>query len=119
MKTLKIDELCDIIGEYYKEIHDKSPFMSIISDIKSILPKKKTKKKIAEIKDIVKSLLLNKKEKIKKIEKIININKKDVYKPIKIYGAFDDDFTEYKSDSNKDKSIAKYLCNIRGHLKRL
>ena len=32
-KTLKIDEICDIIGEYYGEIHDKSPFISIISDI--------------------------------------------------------------------------------------
>ena len=46
---------------------------------------------------------------------------KDVYKPIKIYSAFDDSYVEYKSDSKKDKSIsiARYLSNIREHLKKL
>ena len=47
--------------------------------------------------------------------------KKDVYKRIKIYGAFDDSYVEYKSDSNKDKSrsITTYLNNITEHLRKL
>ena len=45
--------------------------------------------------------------------------KKDVYKPIKISGAFSDNFVEYKSNSGKDKSIATYLNNIREHLRKL
>ena len=64
---------------------------------------KKDNKKIFEIKKIVKSLLLNKKEKMKKIEKIINIPKKNPYKPVKISGAFSDNFVEYKSNSEKDR----------------
>ena len=82
---------------------------------------RKDNKKWMKLKKIVKSLLLNKKEKIKKIEKIIDINKKDVYKPIKIYDAFDDNFVEYQSNSKKDKSvsISSYLNNIRKCLKKL
>ena len=47
--------------------------------------------------------------------------KKDAYKRIKIYGAFDDSYVEYKSDSNKDKSISitRYLNNITEHLRKL
>ena len=46
--------------------------------------------------------------------------KKDVYKPIKIYSAFDDSHVEYKSDSKKDKSISvARCCNIREHLENL
>ena len=45
--------------------------------------------------------------------------KKDVYRPIKISGAFSDNFAEYKSDSKKDESIARYLNNIREHLRKL
>ena len=82
---------------------------------------KKDNKKIGEIKGIVKSLLLSKKEKITKSEKIIEIKKDDVYKPIKIYEAFDGDFIEYQSNSKKDKSvsISSYLNNIREYLKKL
>ena len=82
---------------------------------------KKESKKILEIKKIVNSLLLNKKEKIKQIEKIISVPKKNVYKPIKISGAFSDNFVEYKSDSKKDQSISisDYLNNIREHLRKL
>ena len=43
-KKLKKDEIFDILTEYYEEIHDKSTFKSIISDIRSILPKKGYKK---------------------------------------------------------------------------
>ena len=82
---------------------------------------KKDNKKIAEIKDIVKSSLLNKRENIKKIEKIIKIKICDAYKPKKIYGAFDDSYVEYKIDSYRDKSmsIARYLNNNRRYLKKM
>ena len=48
-------------------------------------------------------------------------SKKDVYKLIMISGAFSDNFVEYKSGSKKDKSIsiARYLNNIREHLRKL
>ena len=51
--------------------------------------------------------------KIKKIGKIRKI-KKDAYKPIKISGAFNDNYIEYKSDSKRDKSISikKYLVGL-------
>ena len=39
-KTLKKDEILDILNKYYDEVLDESPFKSIILDIKSILPKK-------------------------------------------------------------------------------
>ena len=47
--------------------------------------------------------------------------KKDAYKRTKIYGTFDDSYVEYKSDSNKDKSISitRYLNNITEHLRKL
>ena len=45
--------------------------------------------------------------------------KKDVYKPINIGGAFSDNFIEYQSNGDRDKSIAKYLNNIREHLRKL
>ena len=58
---------------------------------------------------------------LKKIEKTVSKPKKDVYKPIKICGAFSENFVEYKSNSKKDKSISitKYLNNIREHLRKL
>ena len=43
-KTLKKDKIFNILGEYYKEVYDESPFKSIISDFISILPKKGCKK---------------------------------------------------------------------------
>ena len=82
---------------------------------------KKIIKKIAEIKDIVKSPLLNKREKIKTIEKILKIKRYDAYKPEKIYEAFDGNFIEYqsKSDRVKSVSIARNLKIIREHLRKL
>ena len=49
------------------------------------------------------------------------MSKKDVYKPVKIYGAFSDNFAKYQCDSKKDKSISikKYLGKIREHLRRM
>ena len=55
----------------------------------------------------------------KKIRKTIRKPKKDIYKPIKVSGAFSDNFVEYKSDSKKDESIVRYLSNIREHLNKL
>ena len=48
-------------------------------------------------------------------------SKKDVYKPIKISGAFSDNFVEYKSNSKKDKSvsIAGYLNKIREYFRKI
>ena len=45
----------------------------------------------------------------------------DVYKPIKISGAFSDNYVEYKSDSKKDKTILikNYLDKIREHLRKM
>ena len=47
--------------------------------------------------------------------------KKDVYKSIKISGAFSDNYAEYKSNSKKDKSIsiAGYLNKIREYLRKM
>ena len=58
---------------------------------------------------------------LKKSEKTITKSKKDVYKPIKISGAFSDNFVEYKNNSNKDKSlsITRYVNIIREHLRKL
>ena len=39
-KTLKKDELFKILKKYDKIKYDESPFKSIVSDIKSILPQK-------------------------------------------------------------------------------
>ena len=82
---------------------------------------KKDNKKIAEIKDIVKSALLIKREKIKNIEKILKIKRYDAYKPEKICEAFDGNFIEYQSKGDRDKSvsIARYLRIIRGYLKKM
>ena len=50
-KTLKKDEIFNILGEHYEETYDEPPFKSIISDIISILPKKgyKTIKKVLKM----------------------------------------------------------------------
>ena len=68
---------------------------------------------------IVSSLLLKGKRNI--VFKPRKKSKKDVYKPIKISGAFSDNFVEYQSNGNRDRSIsiARYLNNIREHLKKL
>ena len=85
-------------------------------DVLKRLDLKKKAKQYLKLKKLLIVLSLNKKEKIKQIKNIISIPKKDdVYKPIKIYDAFDDNFAEYKGSSKKDKSvsISGYLNNIR------
>ena len=57
-KTLKKDELFDILRKYDKITYNESPFKSIISGIRSILPKKRYKtikkdlKYVEEIKEL-------------------------------------------------------------------
>ena len=47
--------------------------------------------------------------------------KKDVYEPIKISVAFNDNYVEYKSESERDKSISikKYPDRIREYLRKM
>ena len=54
-------------------------------------------------------------EKIKKIKKILYVPKEEYYRPIKINGAFGDNYIEYQSNGNKDKilSIKEYLDIIK------
>ena len=77
--------------------------------------KKKTKQNKKE--ETIDKLIL----KVKQLKKNISKTKKDVYKPIKISGAFSDNFVEYQSNGNRDRSIsiARYLNNIREHLRKL
>ena len=74
----------------------------------------KHKKRFKKIQETVNKLIL----KVKQLKKNI---RKDVYKPIKISGAFSDNFVEYQSNGNRDRSIsiARYLNNIREHLRKL
>ena len=73
-KALKKDEIFNILGEYYEERYDESPFKSIISDIRSILPKKgyKTLKKglkyAEEIKELISLQIENLKNNLIKIK---------------------------------------------------
>ena len=75
----------------------------------------KSRKEIKKVQETVDKLIL----KAKQLKKYISIAKKDAYKPIRISGAFSDNFVEYKSDSKKDELIARYLSNIREHLRKL
>ena len=87
----------------------------LIKEINKLKPLKGLKKP----KKIVSSLLLKGKRSIgfKPRKK----SKKGVYKPIKISGSFSDNFVEYKSNSEKDKSIsiAGYLNKIREYLRKM
>ena len=89
--------------------------VELVKEIDKLEPPKELKKK-----KITSSLLLKGKKNIgfkpKKSKP-----KKDVHKPIKISGAFSDNFVEYQSNGNRDKSIsiARYLNNIRENLKKL
>ena len=71
---MKKDEIFNILGEYYKEVYDESPFKSIILDIRSILPKKgykeikKCLKYIEEIKELTSIQTKNYKNKLIKIK---------------------------------------------------
>ena len=135
LKPLKKNDFESIVFEKYlkkDELNRKdiTKSFSLKKENKDIIGKKRRvekirpkteSKKILEIKKIVNSLSLNKKEKVKQIKNIISIPKKNVYKPIKISGAFSDNFVEHKSDSKKDKSISisGYLNNVREQLRKL
>ena len=88
-------------------------------------PKKKAKKvlrlSIKKIKKKIQKTLDKLILKVKQLKKNISKPKKDVYKPRKISGAFSDNFVEQQSNGNRDRSIsiARYLNNIREHLRKL
>ena len=81
------------------------------------LKKKAKKRKVLrlsikkiKIQETIDKLIL----KVKQLKKNISKPKKDVYKPKKISGAFSDNFVEYQSNGNRDRSVsvARYLNNI-------
>ena len=93
--------------------YENLPKSRLIKEINGLKPSRGSKKE----EKIVNSLLL--KQKINITFKPRKKSRKDVYKPIKIRGTFSDNFVEYKSNSKKDKSIARYLNNIRELLRKL
>ena len=112
---LTMEELKAIARKIGVKNYENLSRIRLVEEIDKVEASKELKNK-----KIASSLLLKGKKKIgfkpKKSKP-----KKDVYKPIKIYSAFDDSYVEYKSDSKKDKSIsiARYLSNIRENLKKL
>ena len=98
-----------------KETNKLKPSKKNLKKEKSV----RFKTRILKIKKVVDNLSPSKNEKIKKFKKLIKISERDVYKPLKISGAFSDNYVEYKSDSKKDKLIKKYLDKIRGYLRRV
>ena len=112
---LTIEELKETAPKICVKNYENFSRIELVKEIDKLEPPKESKKK-----KITSSLLL-------KGKKILDLSlkkskpKKDVYKPIKIYSAFDDSYVEYKSDSKKDKSIsiARYLYNIKEHLRKL
>ena len=81
-------------------------------------PRKKQKKRsIDKLLITVDKLIL----KVKQLKKNISKPKKDIYKPTKISGAFSDNFVEYQSNGNRNRSIsiARYINNIREQLRKL
>ena len=83
------------------------------------------KSKIEEIKEILYGPILNRDEKEKEIKKILydprnNIfpPEKDHYKPVKIESAFSNNYTEYKYNWDKNKTLLfkDYLDKIKPYL---
>ena len=80
--------------------------------------------KIEEIKEILHDPIINRDEKIEEIKNILydpRINllepEKDHYKPLQIGIAFSSNYTEYKSNGDKDKtSIKDYVDEIKPYL---
>ena len=70
-----------------------------------------------EIKEIVNDPILDKDEKINEIKKSI-YGLKDNFKPYKFTSSFNNNYVEYRSDDNEDKSLSikEYLDEIRSYL---
>ena len=111
-KTPKNDEIFNNLATYYKEVHNESPFKSIILDLTSILPKKRCKKikkylkYIEEIKELTFLLIENVKNRliklrndlVKKFKKNDRLKKADRdcygYKDNNLFDQNDDDIYE-------------------------
>ena len=87
--------------------------------------KKILKSKMKEIKEILYDLILDREEKIKETKKNVydpktNLfkPKEDKYKPMRIGNGFSSNYTEYKINGDKDKtlSIKDYLDEIKPYL---
>ena len=126
-KTLKKDELFEILRKNDKITYDESAFKSIISDIRSILPKKgcKTIKKdikyIEEIKEVTTLQIYNIKNSLiqLKFKKTNRIKKEDreyyEYEENKFYGLKDIRNLFNQNEDNDDiYDEIKYLFNENG-----
>ena len=110
------EELKSIARKIGVKNHENISRKELVKEIDKLEPPKESKKK-----EITSSLLLKGKKIIGFKPKKKSKPKKDVYKPIQISGAFTDNFIEYQSNGNRDSSIsiARYLNNIRKHLRKL
>ena len=75
-----------------------------------------------KITEILYDSKIKKDKKIKEIKKILyDPKKEDYYKPIKIHNAFNDNYIEYQSNGDKDKtlSIEEYLDMIEPYLSNI
>ena len=125
-KTLKKDELFKILKKYDKITYDESPFKSIISDIRSILPQKGCKKiktilkYIEEIKELTSLQRENIKNSLIKVKSKKNngIKKADKeyyeYEENKFYGLKDIRNLFDQNDDNYFYEEIKYLFNEIG-----
>ena len=108
--------------------NNKNIFKSKRKDIKKSLMKPSKKKIfksiIKKIKEILHDPIIDSDKRIEEIKKILfdpknNLFKpKDNYKPVRIGNAFTSNYTEYKSNGDKDKalSIKDYLDEIKPYL---
>ena len=123
-KTLKKDELFKILKKCDKITYDESPFKSIISDIRSILPQKwckkirKILKYIEEIKELTSLQIKNIKNikvKSKKNNRIKKANKEYYeYEENKFYGLKDIRNLFDQNDDDDFYEEIKYLFNENG-----
>ena len=116
------DELINAINTLNPaRISRKNIFKSKRKEIKKRLMKPSKKKilksKIKEIKEILYDLILDRDAKIEEIKKNLygpknNLfkPKEDNYKPVRIGNAFSNNYIEYKSSGDKDKTLAIKDC---------
>ena len=93
----------------------KSVFKSVLNiTLKPIINKFFDSK---DIKEIVNDPILDKDEKINEIKKSI-YGLKDNFKPYKFTSSFNNNYVEYRSDDDEDKSLSikEYLDEIRSYL---
>ena len=102
---------------------NKNIYKSKRKEIKKNLMKPSKKKilksKIKEIKEILYDPILDRDEKIEEVKKnnLFKL-KEDHYKPIRIGNAFSSNYSEYKNNGDKDKtlSIKNFLDEVKSYL---